>query len=66
MLFIFPFPRIPSEDPSGQSVVLPRDQFYRILQASRVLTKEEREAQEAQLKEEKIARQVRLMNISSE
>ncbi|XP_012936580.1 cilia- and flagella-associated protein 45 [Aplysia californica] len=44
---------VPSEDPSGESIVLPRDQFFRILQASRVLSKEEREAQAERMKAEK-------------
>merc|ERR1712062_365082 len=36
---------VPTEDPSGMSIILPRGEFHRILQSSRVLTKEEREAQ---------------------
>ena len=44
---------VPSEDPSGESLVLPRDQFYRILQASRVLSKEDREAEAEKIKREK-------------
>ncbi|XP_076438329.1 cilia- and flagella-associated protein 45-like isoform X2 [Babylonia areolata] len=46
---------VPSEDPSGQSMIMPRDQFMRILQASRVMTKEEREAEIERLKMEKQA-----------
>lgn len=46
---------VPSEDPSGQSLVMPRDQFYRILQASRVLTEAEKEAELERAKEEKKA-----------
>lgn len=44
---------VPSEDPSGESMILPRDHFFRILQASRVLSKEEREAQNEAIKAEK-------------
>jgi len=44
---------VPSEDPSGESIILPRDAFFRILQASRVMSKEEREAQEDRVKAEK-------------
>lgn len=44
---------VPSEDPSGQSMILPRAQFYRILQASRVQTKEEKLAEAERLKLEK-------------
>ncbi|XP_041796665.1 cilia- and flagella-associated protein 45 [Chelmon rostratus] len=36
--------RIPSKDPSGESVVLPSAEFERIKSDARVLTKEEREA----------------------
>ncbi|XP_050921310.1 cilia- and flagella-associated protein 45 [Lates calcarifer] len=36
--------RVPLEDPSGESIILPADEFKRITSASRVLTKEEREA----------------------
>lgn len=36
---------VPRDDPSGQSVVLPTQEFKRILNASRVLTPEERMAQ---------------------
>nr|KAG5688919.1 hypothetical protein BaRGS_014904 [Batillaria attramentaria] len=46
---------VPNEDPSGQSLVLPRDQFYRILQASRVLTEAEKEAELERAKQEKMA-----------
>ncbi|CAL1526482.1 unnamed protein product [Lymnaea stagnalis] len=44
---------VPSEDPSGESTVIPRDQFFRILQASRVLSKEEREEEAERVKREK-------------
>lgn len=44
---------VPSEDPSGESIVLPREQFYRILQQSRVVSKEEREYQAEMMKAEK-------------
>ncbi|XP_038548951.1 cilia- and flagella-associated protein 45 [Micropterus salmoides] len=36
--------RIPFKDPSGRSIILPSDEFERITLASRVVTKEEREA----------------------
>lgn len=36
--------RIPWTDPSGESIILPSAEFERITSASRVLTKEEREA----------------------
>ncbi|KAK7105836.1 cilia- and flagella-associated protein 45-like isoform X2 [Littorina saxatilis] len=45
---------VPSEDPSGESLILPRDQFYRILQASRVQSKEERLMELERMKEEKM------------
>merc|ERR1712142_403728 len=32
---------VPKEDPSGQTLILSRDQFFRIMDASRVLTQEE-------------------------
>ncbi|KAI8775303.1 cilia- and flagella-associated protein 45 [Biomphalaria glabrata] len=44
---------VPSDDPSGDSIIIPRDQFFRILQASHVLTKEEREAEAERLKQER-------------
>ena len=39
------FRSVPSEDPSGQSVVLPSWEISRIKYASRVLTEEEKKAQ---------------------
>ncbi|XP_074652941.1 cilia- and flagella-associated protein 45-like isoform X2 [Tubulanus polymorphus] len=44
---------VPSEDPSGQSVILSRSDFERIMKSCRVLTKEEREAQAERIKKEK-------------
>lgn len=44
---------VPTEDPSGKSVILPRHEFYRIVQNSKVITKEERELRERRMKEEK-------------
>lgn len=44
---------VPTEDPSGASVILPRHEFMRIVQHSRVITKEERERMEEQAKKEK-------------
>jgi hypothetical protein len=46
---------VPGEDPSGKSMILPRDQFYRILQASRIQTKEEKLAEAERAKQEKLA-----------
>ncbi|KAL8592950.1 hypothetical protein ACOMHN_050777 [Nucella lapillus] len=46
---------VTTEDPSGQSMLLPRDQFMRILCASRVMTKEEKEAEMEMIKLEKEA-----------
>ena len=45
--------RVPNEDPSGNSVILPRHEFFRIVQHSRVTTKEERQAMEEMAKREK-------------
>ncbi|CAG5123982.1 unnamed protein product, partial [Candidula unifasciata] len=44
---------VPSEDPSGDSIIIPREQFFRILQASRVLSKEEREAEAEKQRQER-------------
>uniref|UniRef100_A0A0B7A4H8 Cilia- and flagella-associated protein 45 n=1 Tax=Arion vulgaris TaxID=1028688 RepID=A0A0B7A4H8_9EUPU len=44
---------VPSEDPSGDSIIIPREQFFRILQASKVLSKEEREAEAEKQRQEK-------------
>lgn len=44
---------VPGEDPSGNSVILPRYEFFRICQNSKVVTKEEREMKEQRMKEEK-------------
>ncbi len=44
---------MPREDPSGESIVLPRGEYERIKQASKVMSKEEREAKLAAIKEEK-------------
>ncbi|XP_060572410.1 cilia- and flagella-associated protein 45-like isoform X2 [Ruditapes philippinarum] len=44
---------VPTEDPSGNSVILPRYEFFRICQNSKVITKEEREMREQRMKEEK-------------
>jgi hypothetical protein len=50
--FFFIF-SVPTEDPSGNSVILPRYEFFRICQNSKVITKEEREMREQRMKEEK-------------
>ena len=50
--------RVPRDDPSGQSVVLPTQEFKRILNASRVLTPEERMAQIQELQSLKKAAEV--------
>ncbi|XP_052804822.1 cilia- and flagella-associated protein 45-like isoform X2 [Mya arenaria] len=44
---------VPTEDPSGQSVILPRHEYYRIIQNSRVITKSEREQMDNRIKEGK-------------
>ncbi|XP_072049363.1 cilia- and flagella-associated protein 45-like [Amphiura filiformis] len=46
---------VPREDPSGQSVVLPTNEFQRILYASRVLSSEERVAEIAEMQKMKKA-----------
>ena len=56
-----PSGRVPNEDPSGQTLVLPRGQFYRIMQSARVLTEAEKEAEYARIKEEKMATIVRVL-----
>jgi len=52
-MFLFHFNSVPGEDPSGQSMIMPRHELYRIVQNSRVITKEERERMENRIKEEK-------------
>lgn len=44
---------VPSEDPSGQSIVMSRRDLERILRESRVMTKAEREAERERIKQEK-------------
>ncbi|KAK6173521.1 hypothetical protein SNE40_016954 [Patella caerulea] len=44
---------VPTEDPSGQSMVMSRSDYYRILQAARVYSKEEKQAQLEMLKRQK-------------
>ncbi|XP_053315912.1 cilia- and flagella-associated protein 45 [Spea bombifrons] len=46
---------VPSEDPSGLSLIMPSKEFHRIKSAARVLTKEERERAIQSLREEKEA-----------
>ncbi|XP_038065130.1 cilia- and flagella-associated protein 45-like [Patiria miniata] len=48
---------VPRDDPSGQSVVLPRGEYHRIINAARVLTQEERNAIEERRQREKEAAQ---------
>lgn len=45
--------RVPTEDPSGRSMIMPRYELHRIIQNSRVMTKEMRESMENRAKEEK-------------
>lgn len=45
--------KVPSSDPSGRSVILTGMEYYRITNASAVLTKAQREAQYQQFKQEK-------------
>jgi hypothetical protein len=52
-LYIFVFFRVPSEDPSGQRIILQAPDFDRIRRAAIVVNKEEREAMELQRKLEK-------------
>lgn len=47
------FGRVPGDDPSGNSVILPRHEFYRIVMEAQVKTKEQREAEEAAMKRQK-------------
>lgn len=44
---------VPGDDPSGNSVILPRHEFYRIVMEAQVKTKEQREAEEAAMKRQK-------------
>ncbi|XP_063002353.1 cilia- and flagella-associated protein 45 [Elgaria multicarinata webbii] len=46
---------VPTEDPSGESLIISPQDFARIKDASRVLTKEERESQQATLRAEREA-----------
>ena len=55
---------MPKEDPSGQTMILPRNEFYRILQSSEVFAKEQREAEFRRKKEEKL-RELVSMDISN-
>lgn len=48
---------VPQEDPSGQSVVLPRNEFQRIINAARILTQEERKAEDERRQRQKEAMQ---------
>lgn len=45
--------RVPTEDPSGRSMILPRYEYHRIVQNSKNISKEMREAMEKRSKEEK-------------
>jgi len=45
--------RVPREDPSGQSLILPSNHFFRIRNSARVLTKKEREEMMEYMKYEK-------------
>merc|ERR1712026_365249 len=45
--------RVPREDPSGQSLILSSNQFFRIRNSARVLTKKEREEMMEHMKNEK-------------
>ena len=45
--------RVPDEDPSGHSMILPFGEYYRIKMASRVLTEEEKIAEWEERKREK-------------
>lgn len=45
--------RVPRDDPSGQSLIMSSDHFSRIRNASRVLTKAEKESLEGKMKEDK-------------
>ncbi|XP_033758480.1 cilia- and flagella-associated protein 45-like isoform X2 [Pecten maximus] len=45
---------VPTEDPSGQSMILQRYDFYRVLKSAEVLTKEQKLAELARIKEEKL------------
>lgn len=47
------FGRVPGDDPSGNSVILPRHEFYRIVMEAQVKTKEQREVEEAAMKRQK-------------
>lgn len=53
-------PSVPAVDPSGESLIMSPQDYERIKEASRVLTKEEREAQQAVLKAEREATIVRV------
>lgn len=44
---------VPKEDPSGQSLILPRSEFLRIMDASKVLTQEEKIAEQQRRAKEK-------------
>ena len=52
---------MPREDPSGESIVLPKGEYDRIKRASKVLSKEEREAQLRAIKEEKEYQEVSVL-----
>jgi hypothetical protein len=51
--------RIPSEDPSGTSIILPPIEVSRLTTSSRVLSKQQREAVEESLQQRKEALLVR-------
>ena len=49
----FLYYRVPDEDPSGHSMILPFGEYYRIRMASRVLSEEEKIAEWEERKREK-------------
>lgn len=65
-LYVFAccFGSVPGEDPSGQSMILPRHEFYRIVMEAQVKTKEQREAEEAAIKRQKEEMMVKIHSSS--
>jgi len=54
--------RVPREDPSGHTLVISSADFWRIKNAARVITEEERRAAAEKIKEEKEREMVTVKN----
>jgi len=64
IICIFSFFRVPTDDPSGRSMIMPRYELHRIVQNSQNISKEMREMMENRAKEEKERAMVRICFLS--